>query len=602
MADDDTAALLDVIGHAADILGVVLPGVSLVGDVVKWFLQEPAAPDPIIASLAKVDAALGALQDEVLATWVTARRDSLSLLTANSTAALQTAFEFVQSGKDASSPEWADSIALAQRDSLVAVQTFVSSLDTGYWRRPYSIKAISQDGDPTSDYYGWMIYMPDRAEKDSFDTVWDYRWGLPATVYAITARLVVLRLTGWSAEATLGEVRQYNTFIASVYQRMDGGIRCLEPPSSPGEDIVHPTIPVAVADIYGGYYTGGLFDTLLTPQDLGNRPYPPSGIVPYSRDWPTVVKNAKLITKYWRDSVATTIGLPNLLWFAGRLENALHPPLPAPNSLFLFHSGDGELVSGQPWTGVFYRVSPNGDLYWYKYEGAGERDPSGNTGWNANSGNPIGNGWANFKFVLGAGNGIILTVETNGDMRWHRYVGQGESNVLGNTGWDANSGNQIGRGWNSFSQIIVKPVSSATPMVIYGVLDGDLVWHSYVGQGESDPTGSNGWDNESGNRIGPGWQLMRLFYSNDIFGISLDGELRWYRYQGGGNSDPSGNTGWTDGSGTVIATNWSGYRNVFGAGNIIFTVDGSGGLHWFNYQFGPAGWAENSGNSIGNGW
>ena len=111
MADDDTSAFLDVIGHAADILGVVLPAVSLAGDVIKWFSQAPAASDPIIASLASVDAALGELQDEALAGWVTARRDNLAFLAANSTAALQIAYDFMQSGKDASSPEWARSLS-----------------------------------------------------------------------------------------------------------------------------------------------------------------------------------------------------------------------------------------------------------------------------------------------------------------------------------------------------------------------------------------------------------------------------------------------------------------------------------------------------------
>src|ERR1022692_693333 len=114
MADDDTSALLDVIGHAADVLGVVLPAVSFAEDVVKWFSQASGSSDPIIASLEKVDAALGEIQDEVLAAWVTARQDSLSILTANSTAALITAYDFMQSGKDASTPEWADKIAIAQ--------------------------------------------------------------------------------------------------------------------------------------------------------------------------------------------------------------------------------------------------------------------------------------------------------------------------------------------------------------------------------------------------------------------------------------------------------------------------------------------------------
>ncbi len=624
MADDEVSALLDVIGHAADILGVVLPAVSFVGDVIKWFEQASAGPDPIIASLAKVDVALGELQDEVLATWAAARQDNLAFLAANSTAALQTAYNFMRSGADASNPEWAANIALAQTNSLVAVTTFVSSLDTGYWRRPYSIKAISQDGDPTDAHDGWMTYLPDRAPKDRDNTVWDYRWGLPATVYAITARLVVLRLIGWDPAATLREVDQYNKFIAGVYHRMDAGIRSLEPPSTMPNNFTPsapPILPLAVADINGGYFIAGAFFSTLTLSDLSNRPYPPGGIVPDNGwHWPIVVQNAKLITQWWRDNVATSVGLPNLLQFAGRLENALHPPSGrASSSLSLFHSGDGQLVAGQPFVyGVFYRVSLDGRLLWYKYEGAGESDLAGTSAdWNENSSDAIGKGWGNFKFLLGAGNGVILSVEQNGDMRWRRYVGAGEDNERGDTGWAANSGNLIGTGWNNFNQIVVQPASGATPMVIYGVLpNGDLVWHSYAGQGENDPTGSKGWVINSGNRIGNGWQTTRLFCSGDvIFGIPPSGELKWYSYQGVGDADVTGATGWHPNSGNVIATNWGRYRNTFGglspgsAGHVLFAVDGAGYLYWFYYvgngaadPTGQTGWAKNYGNCIGNGW
>ena len=120
-----------------------------------------------------------------------------------------------------------------------------------------------------------------------------------------------------------------------------------------------------------------------------------------------------------------------MLQFAGQLEIALQPPIPLPP----FHSGDGQPVPGGPFSyGVFYQASVDGILYWYKYEGNGESDPSGKTGWNANSGNPIGKGWNNFRFLLGAGDGVILGVEPNGDMRWYRYMGNGENNIEGRHG------------------------------------------------------------------------------------------------------------------------------------------------------------------------
>jgi hypothetical protein len=57
------------------------------------------------------------------------------------------------------------------------------------------------------------------------------------------------------------------------------------------------------------------------------------------------------------------------------------------------------------------------------YDGNGQEDRSGGTGWHPNSGNPIGNGWGNFRVLLGAGNGVILAVEPNGDLRWYSISG-----------------------------------------------------------------------------------------------------------------------------------------------------------------------------------
>ena len=49
-------------------------------------------------------------------------------------------------------------------------------------------------------------------------------------------------------------------------------------------------------------------------------------------------------------------------------------------------------------------VAQNGDVLWYSYSGNGEHDPSGALGWHPNSGNPIGNGWQNFRHIHGSSN------------------------------------------------------------------------------------------------------------------------------------------------------------------------------------------------------
>ena len=38
--------------------------------------------------------------------------------------------------------------------------------------------------------------------------------------------------------------------------------------------------------------------------------------------------------------------------------------------------------------GAIFNVAPDGALRWYRYDGTGQQDPTGGTGWAANSGTP----------------------------------------------------------------------------------------------------------------------------------------------------------------------------------------------------------------------
>ena len=97
--------------------------------------------------------------------------------------------------------------------------------------------------------------------------------------------------------------------------------------------------------------------------------------------------------------------------------------------------------------GAIYNVGADGALRWYRYDGKGEPDPTGATGWAPNSGNKIGRGWSEgFRNHFGTRN-AIYTVADDGALRWYRYDGAGEFDSTGATGWAVNSGNQIGRGW-----------------------------------------------------------------------------------------------------------------------------------------------------------
>jgi len=97
--------------------------------------------------------------------------------------------------------------------------------------------------------------------------------------------------------------------------------------------------------------------------------------------------------------------------------------------------------------GAIFNVDPDGALRWYRYDGNGEQDPTGGTGWAPNSGNQIGRGWsAGFRDFFGT-SGVIYAVADDGALRWYRYDGNGEQDPTGGTGWAPNSSNQIGRGW-----------------------------------------------------------------------------------------------------------------------------------------------------------
>lgn len=52
---------------------------------------------------------------------------------------------------------------------------------------------------------------------------------------------------------------------------------------------------------------------------------------------------------------------------------------------------------------------------------------------------------------------------------------------------------------------------------------------------------------------------FRHFFAtnNVIYTVEDDGALRWYRYDGGGEQDPTGALGWAANSGNQIGRGWS---------------------------------------------
>lgn len=289
----------------------------------------------------------------------------------------------------------------------------------------------------------------------------------------------------------------------------------------------------------------------------------------------------------------------------------------------------GAGTSDLKYFGRIYGFESNGDMRWYRYTGDGTADPSGNTGWEKNSGNAVGNGWSMMQTVLGAGDGVIFAIANNGDLHWYRYSGDGEEDPSGATGADANNGNVIGNGWGDFEHVFVRAAFSTPwfePMrVIYAVdHEGFLHWYRYLGSGEQDPSGGTGWHPNSGNIIGNGWLGFKFIVGIGpfIYAVRDNGDLHWYRYTGNGENDPSGATGAAANNGNVIGNGWAGFRDLFGgpsaiwrsgeldvSGHTLYGVEQNGDLRWYRYvgdgtqdPSGNTGWDPNSRNIIGNGW
>ncbi len=83
---------------------------------------------------------------------------------------------------------------------------------------------------------------------------------------------------------------------------------------------------------------------------------------------------------------------------------------------------------------------------------------------------------------------------------------------------------------------------------IYGI-DSDqyLRWYKYLGNGDANPSpGLVNWDPNSGNPIGNGWGAVTLFQlgtAGTLMAIHDDGGLYWYRYDGDGHASVGLETG-----------------------------------------------------------
>lgn len=285
-----------------------------------------------------------------------------------------------------------------------------------------------------------------------------------------------------------------------------------------------------------------------------------------------------------------------------------HPKIPIPqNSRLLTCGGAGTVVvdSGLPRVGQLYRVDLDGYLRWYLYRGGGYSSPDASFGWEENSGNAIGHGWDKFKFLCGAGDGHLFAVEQNGDLRWYGYnAGDGVEDPGATRGWDPNSGNIIGNGFGNFTRVVCSPRAGnitnfpSLHSTLYCIEpNGDLRWYSYSGDGAADHTGATGWAPNSGNIIGHGWNNFKTVFTSGsyLFGVEPNGDLRWYWHDGDGREV------WVENSGNVVGRGWHHFSHITGepngTGHTIYAVKPDGALLWYEYN--GVGEQDPSGHLIG---
>lgn len=304
-----------------------------------WIQGTPTQPDPLFSSLRQIHEGLKTILDLQLAGWVSSREDNIAFLLSHSVTALQTANRFVQVRASRTDPVWANEIAIALRDSALAVNTFAAEVEGGYWRRPHSLPAMSVAGgrpgdvaSPPAPAIDWMPHLPDRAEVDGFGRVWDHRWALPALVYALVARAAVIRIfaTGSAAErrAYCAEMNKYANVLEQVFLKMLSGIRTLDHLSEAQRHWYGVTgrFPLVAVDIYGGYYLGGIY----YGSEIRRRRFP-AGLAPSPlREDPILVEDVDVavgqFARHWWNLVAIQIGLPDLLGFISSLRSMCDKP------------------------------------------------------------------------------------------------------------------------------------------------------------------------------------------------------------------------------------------------------------------------------------
>ena len=243
-----------------------------------------------------------------------------------------------------------------------------------------------------------------------------------------------------------------------------------------------------------------------------------------------------------------------------------------------------------------YAIEPDGDLLWYRHDGA--ETGGGISTWKGPT--TVGVGWGEAVHVFPGGGDVLYLIDTEGRLWWYEHKGFNTGAGLSSAGSWAER-RQVGRGWGDVARVF-----SGGDGVLYVVdAEGRLIWyrHNGVATGEGLET-PGAW---SGPReVGVGWgSALHLFSTGGgvIYAVMPDGTLRWYRHDGyldgRGLESPGAWAGPVD-----VGSGWADVTQVFSrAGGVIYAVMPDGTLRWYRHDGHRTGAVQWRGPvEVGTGW
>lgn len=149
--------------------------------------------------------------------------------------------------------------------------------------------------------------------------------------------------------------------------------------------------------------------------------------------------------------------------------------------------------------GVIYMIDNAGNLYWYKHLGYANGDKTWlNNGKGIKISNATNNNWRNAQFVFSGSDGVIYSIDNNGNLYWNKHLGFADGTIR----WSGQT--KIGSGWQNLRQVI-----SSGDGIIYAVTnDGTLLWQKHTGFSSGAATWAN---NGTAKKIGSGWNFNFVF-------------------------------------------------------------------------------------------